>query len=207
MTSTSAMAMTLWPTPVYEADLNGLGAGQMNPQLRDLILQAEAKANHTFGVISAAKTATDLLTWQHPAVDWLKARIRDAIDAMNRDVLEHVADLNTHPVKAEAWAVVYRAGGSHREHTHHDSVYSGVYYVQTGGVGEQGGGRLQLLDPRPAAIARSASSGVTTIRPRPGMMVAFPSWLPHSVQATLPTETAPRICIAWNAGYPEESAA
>jgi hypothetical protein len=31
-------------------------------------------------------------------------------------------------------------------------------------------------------------------------MVAFPGWLPHSVQATADSD-AQRICIAWNVAY------
>lgn len=31
-------------------------------------------------------------------------------------------------------------------------------------------------------------------------MVAFPGWLPHSVQATA-TSGSLRICIAWNVAY------
>jgi hypothetical protein len=58
----------------------------------------------------------------------------------------------------------------------------------------------QLLDPRPAAIARQASAGVQRIRPVPGRMVAFPGWLPHSVQA-IATGDSLRICIAWNVAY------
>lgn len=92
-----------------------------------------------------------------------------------------------------------------RPHTHHDSAWSGVYYVESG-AGADGGeaGYLQLLDPRPAAVARQASSGVVRIQPVPGRMVAFPGWLPHSVRATL-SGGGLRICVAWNAAYDKDS--
>ena len=51
-----------------------------------------------------------------------------------------------------------------------------------------------------AAIARQASPGVVRIQPLPGRMVAFPGWLPHSVQATL-SGGGLRICVAWNVAY------
>jgi len=98
--------------------------------------------------------------------------------------------------------VVYRSGGSLRPHTHHDSAWSGVYYVEAGdpSTSVSDAGYLQLLDPRPAAIARQATSGPWRVQPVPGRMVAFPGWLPHSVQATAGGDSL-RICIAWNVAY------
>jgi hypothetical protein len=61
--------------------------------------------------------------------------------------------------------VAYRSGGSLRPHTHHDSAWSGVYYVSSGtdeSAASDGAvvdaGYLQLLDPRPAAIAWQATA-------------------------------------------------
>ncbi|MFC7582399.1 putative 2OG-Fe(II) oxygenase [Nonomuraea antimicrobica] len=144
----------------------------------------------------------DILKWDHRAVAWLRTQIRDAVSAMTADVLaERAPEVeNKYPVIAEAWAVVYRSGGSHRLHTHHDSIYSGTIYIECGGVSATSG-NLQMFDPRPAAIARGVTPGVLSIEPRPGLLVAFPSWLPHSVQATHQYTDGLRICIAWNASY------
>lgn len=198
-----------WRTPVYQADF--ADAGQYNATLRELILEAEKTDTEAanFGGIDAIKSSQGILRWQHPAVDWLKLRIMDAVTALTADVLGDAAAEVTQGVLAEGWAVVYRGGGSLRPHTHHDSAWSGVYYVESGAAehtadGAAGGaadaGHLQLLDPRPAAIARQASPGVVRVRPVPGRMVAFPGWLPHSVQATL-SGSGLRICIAWNVAY------
>jgi uncharacterized protein (TIGR02466 family) len=209
----TATTFTTWPTPFYQADLaamDGPGQGaeivaEMNDQLRTLIVDAEKRQKeYTFGVIGAQKSSLDILRWKHPAVDWLRGRILSAIHDLTRDCLSDNEDLaktvfNKSEIIAEGWAVVYHQGGSHRQHTHHDSVFSGTYYIETGGVGPDAG-LLQLLDPRPAAVARQASPGVYAVQPRPGMLVGFPSWLPHSVKATLHEDGA-RICIAWNAGF------
>lgn len=57
--------------------------------------------------------------------------------------------------------------------------------------------------PRPAAIARQVPEGSHRIEPVPGRMVAFPGWLPHSVQAT-PTagsaRTAGAVSRYWKTG-------
>lgn len=196
-----ALPLMAWGTPVYQADFDG--AARYNPQLRQMILDAEKTDPDAalFGGINAIKSSQNLLTWDHPAIGWVRARITDAVTALTGAELGAAAREVTCGIQAEAWAVVYRSGGSLRPHTHHDSAWSGVYYVE---AGEPGGasdaGYLQLLDPRPAAIARQASAGVQRIRPVPGRMVAFPGWLPHSVQATASGNSL-RICIAWNVAY------
>jgi uncharacterized protein (TIGR02466 family) len=166
-----------------------------------MILKAEAIDPEAalFGGINAIKSSQDLLRWDHPAIGWIRARISDAVTALTRAELGDAASEVTHGINAEAWAVVYRSGGSLRPHTHHDSVWSGVYYVAAGDTsGDTDAGYLQLLDPRPAAVAVQATGGPERIRPVPGRMVAFPGWVPHSVQATSDSQ---RICIAWNVAY------
>ncbi|MFD5856067.1 putative 2OG-Fe(II) oxygenase [Streptomyces chartreusis] len=212
-TATLSTTFTCWPTGFYQADLTamegpGLGSEtvkEMNGQLRTLILEAAARQpEYRFGVIGGQKSSLDILRWEHPAVDWLRGRILAAIRDLTLDALSDKEELaakvfEKSEIRAEGWAVVYRQGGSHRQHTHHDSAFSGTYYIETGGVGP-GGGHLQLLDPRPAAVARQASPGVCAVQPTPGLLVGFPSWLPHSVQATL-HNGGTRICIAWNAAF------
>jgi len=212
-TRTHSTTFTAWPTGFYQADLtamDGPGLGletvqEMNSQLRTLILEAEAKQpEYRFGVIGAQKSSLDILRWDHPAVDWLRERILHAIRDLTLDALSDMEDLASRvfeksAIRAEGWAVVYHEGGSHRQHTHHDSAFSGTYYIETGGVGPDAG-HLQLLDPRPAAVARHGSPGVYSVQPRPGLLVGFPSWLPHSVKATL-HDGGTRICIAWNAAF------
>jgi uncharacterized protein (TIGR02466 family) len=199
--------MLAWRTPIYQADF--ADAGQYNGELRSMILDAEKTDTQAanFGGIAAIKSSQSILRWEHPAIDWLKVKIMDAVTALTADVLGGAASEVTQGVLAEGWAVVYRGGGSLRPHTHHDSAWSGVYYVESGadpghvgGSSSEDAGHLQMLDPRPAAIARQASPGVARIEPVPGRMVAFPGWLPHSVQATV-AGSGLRICIAWNVAY------
>ena len=198
---TRSRPLMAWGTPVFQADFDG--ADRWNPRLRQLILDAEPTDPDAalFGGINAVKSSQALLTWDDPAIAWIKARIGDAVTALTHAELGDAAREVTSGIQAEAWAVVYRSGGSLRPHTHHDSVWSGVYYVAAGDTsGGTDAGYLQILDPRPAAVAVQATSGPERIRPVPGRMVAFPGWLPHSVQATADGD-AQRICIAWNVAY------
>jgi uncharacterized protein (TIGR02466 family) len=188
-----------WPTVLYQADMPD--PAPVNRRLRALIVDAaRTDTSASLAVIAARKSSPDLLQWDDPAVTALRTWILAAVTALTRSVLGDLAG-QAPDVVAEAWAVVYQDGGSHRVHTHHDACWSGVYYVDTAGLAP-GTGQIQFVDPRPAAIARHASTApVHSIQPRPGLLVAFPSWLPHLVQAT--RSTRPRICIAFNAAYQE----
>ena len=203
----SRTLMQAWRTPIYTADIPD--ADQHNPRLQEMILEAEKTDTQAanFGGIDAIKSSQTILRWDDPEIDWFKSQIVNAVMAMTQDTLGDAAKEVTQGIQAEGWAVVYRSGGSLRPHTHHDSAWSGVYYVSSGtdeaspsNTGPADAGHLQLLDPRPAAIARQASQGPERIEPVPGRMVAFPGWLRHSVQATL-TGSGLRICIAWNVAY------
>ncbi|GAA2770068.1 TIGR02466 family protein [Nonomuraea dietziae] len=197
----SRTALTAWKTPIWIADFEG--TEEINITLRELILEAEKVDPDAalFGGIDAVKSSQDILHWQHPAIDWFKGRILQAVTALTADILGEAAKEVTQGIKAEAWAVVYRSGGSLRPHTHHDSAWSGVYYVSAPSSDDgRESGYLQILDPRPAAVARQVSQGVVRVQPVPGRMVAFPGWLPHSVSATA-TGSDMRICVAWNVAY------
>ena len=197
-------AVSLWATPVYVADqaeqTSPEQVAQMNLRLRELIMEADTSA-FAPDIIGAQKSAMGLLRWTDPAVEWLRGRILAAVQDLTRDTLGGQAEeAARYPVLAEGWAVVYHGGPCPHQHVHRGSVWSGIYYVTTGG-GDGDAGQLQFIDPRPAAIARGASTGVTSVRPRPGLLVAFPSWLPHSVRATLSDVTEPGIGVAFNIAY------
>lgn len=205
---TDTKILDMWQTPVYLTDLResrGLGEIQtMNAELKRLVLAGEAREEgirYQFGVIGAQKSSLDILRWDEPAIAWFKARISDAVETIHAAAVGSDRPTPAMEIVAEAWAVVYRDGASHRLHTHHDSAWSGVYYIETGGVGDDTG-HLQLLDPRPGAIARQRTPGVNRVIPEPGVLVCFPSWMPHSVKATAMTQGL-RICLAFNVGYRE----
>ncbi|GAA3086147.1 hypothetical protein GCM10020000_85940 [Streptomyces olivoverticillatus] len=169
--------------------------------LRDLILErTRSVPSSAVGVQDADKTTSDVLRWEHPAIDQLRQWILDAVETLN----DHVgagrdAAGQQQPMVAEAWAVVYRPEGLHQLHSHHDAAWSGVYYVATGRMTE-GTGLLEFVDPRPSAAAREPHRPpLHTLTPVPGMLVAFPAWLRHWV--TPYQGDAERIVIAFNVGF------
>ncbi|WP_405775687.1 2OG-Fe(II) oxygenase family protein [Streptomyces sp. NBC_01538] len=188
-----------WHTPLYTRTVDDGPA--VNDDLHALVLDRTRSApTSTVGVRNADKTSSDVLRWEHPAIERLRGWITDAAWALN----DHVGAGRTPSGReaemiAEAWAVVYRPDGIHQLHSHHDAAWSGVYYVSTGRM-QQGTGLLQFVDPRPAAAAREPDrTPLHTIRPEPGLLVAFPAWLRHWV--TPYQGDAERVVVAFNVGF------
>jgi uncharacterized protein (TIGR02466 family) len=108
------------------------------------------------------------------------------------------------------WANVNRAGDANEFHSHPGSYWSGVYYVDDGGIAADPslGGELEFMDPRGPGPAMYAphlafnvpgglSVGVNeTVPPKAGRMVMFPAWLLHQVRPY--RGTAERISVAFN---------
>lgn len=112
--------------------------------------------------------------------------------------------------RANMWANVNRTGHGNEFHSHPGSFWSGVYYVDDGGIGADPslGGELEFMDPRgpgPAMyapqLAFNMPGGLSvganeTVRPKAGRMVLFPAWILHQVRPY--RGTAERISIAFN---------
>ena len=111
---------------------------------------------------------------------------------------------------ANMWANVNRSGHGNEFHSHPGSFWSGVYYVDDGGIAddESLGGELEFMDPRgplPAmfaphlavAMRGGLEAGATArVVPKAGRLVMFPSWLMHQVRPYRGAAT--RISIAFN---------
>ena len=99
-----------------------------------------------------------------------------------------------------AWANVNQPGHANHLHTHPGATWSGVYYVDDGGTGpEEDGTAIQFSDPNPVRtnlFFPDLLNDALRFQPQPGLMILFPSYLPHSVPVH--RGTRPRISIAFN---------
>ncbi len=108
------------------------------------------------------------------------------------------------------WANINRSGHGNEFHSHPGAYWSGVYYVDDGGIAADPslGGELEFMDPRgplpamnaphlgiamPGGLAAGATEKVV---PRAGRLVMFPSWVMHQVRPY--RGSAERISIAFN---------
>lgn len=100
-----------------------------------------------------------------------------------------------------AWANINEAGDFNRVHTHPGCTWSGTYYVDTGDppADAEQGTPIALFDPcqgRANTFLHPEVPNFITVRPEPGLMVLFPSYLPHMVYAHRGGRA--RISIAFN---------
>ena len=196
----------LFATPVAVALLPD--AASLNPTLEAVILEREAQDPGTqHSNLGGWQSSWDLESWGGPAI----ARVLDAAKSLATSL---TADRQGKPVavawRMNCWANVNRSGEGNEFHTHPGAFWSGCYYVDDGGIGEDPslGGAFEVQDPRGVAPAMyapmltfagpgGASLGASyTLHPRSGMIVLFPSWLQHQVRPYRGQRM--RISIAFN---------
>jgi uncharacterized protein (TIGR02466 family) len=196
----------LFATPIAAIELPDAAA--RNRDLAATILRRRSTA----GSVQASNAGgwhsdRDIADWGGPPVGEILALAQSAATQLT-------ADRNGGPVrpawKVQAWANVNGPGDSNICHYHPGSFWSGTYYVEDGGCADDHalGGEFEMLDPRgpgPAMYAPTlkfagedgqSAGSAETIRPRPGLMVLFPSWLYHQVRPYRGDKL--RISIAFN---------
>ncbi|MEO1079204.1 MAG: TIGR02466 family protein [Pseudomonadota bacterium] len=146
----------------------------------------------------------DLLEHDDDSIRTLRARLEGFSLALLKQFVRSPAAMeqSSSALRLEAWANVTRHGQYNSVHSHPNALWSMVYYVTGNETLEAHpfSGKLELLDPRPAAsLTYDEDSGVygrLLINPRAGQLIAFPAWLQHQVHCYF--GQAPRISIAIN---------
>jgi uncharacterized protein (TIGR02466 family) len=198
----------LFATPVAAVEVPGAGA--LNAQLEATILQRRAS--------STGVQASNAGGWHsdREILAWGGAPMAAIIDVAKGVATQLTADRRGQPISpawtVQAWANVNAAGDGNICHYHPGSFWSGTYYVTDGGCADDPslGGEFEMLDPRgpgPGMYAPAlkfagedgtSAGSAETIRPRPGLLLLFPSWLFHQVRPYRGDRL--RISIAFNLG-------
>jgi len=188
--------------PTYIGRVQLPDSEAMNQGLRSLILAEESEyASVGRSNIGGWHSRADFLRRSDPNVAALSSWITWALRQMIRATTGREDFVGTAAISA--WATICRAGAYHAPHSHPDSAWSGVYYVDAGTESRDQplGGVLEFLDPRAGAEAVSAPGDLYgepfQIRARSGLLVMFPSWLYHWVHPY--AGETPRIAISFNA--------
>lgn len=196
----------LFPTPVVSFRLPE--HQRINAALEAAILAREAAvASVQHSNLGGWQSPTDFPQWCGEAG---QAVLRAAVHLAN----QITCDRQGRPVETRwrmnAWANVNRQGQGNEFHTHPGAYWSATYYVRDGGAAADPalGGEFEIADPRgigPAMLApelgfRTAnglSVGMSeTVRPMPGLLLMFPSWLSHAVRPYRGSDI--RISVALN---------
>jgi uncharacterized protein (TIGR02466 family) len=204
----------LFATPVAAVMLPDAAA--RNEALAELILRRRTDFP-TLGAsnIGGWHSTRDLPQWGGKRIDELLAFARSTVTQLTTDREGRPVQPNW---TIEAWANVNGTGDSNSCHYHPGSFWSGSYYVSDGGCADDPslGGEFELFDPRgPAPMMHApalkyggedglSAGSAETIRPRPGLMVIFPSFMLHAVRPY--RGTGLRISIAFNFGLYRELA-
>ncbi len=98
------------------------------------------------------------------------------------------------------WANMNPKGAAHPIHSHPNNFLSGVYYLRT----HEGADTVNFHDPRsqtgiirpPVTELTAENTDQVVVKVSDGTLLMFPSWLPHSVDASGSNET--RISVGFN---------
>ena len=163
----------------------------------DVAGRAWCKQNAYGGYTSYA--SLDDLPQRATAFAALKSRLDKHASAFARDL---ELDLGGGRLKLDSlWVNILKPGAAHSGHIHPHSVISGTVYVAT----PPGASALKLEDPRlPLMMAapprRSDASeqarSFVYLKPEPGTVFLWESWLRHEVPAN--TAKSERISISFN---------
>ena len=196
----------LFPTPVVHYEVPG--SAELNAELRAVIERQEkfdAGTEHSnFG---GWQSTWDMDRWGGASAIKLLAIGRNLANRYTTDREGKPAAVTW---RANMWANVNKSGDGNEFHSHPGSFWSGVYYVDDGGIAADPslGGELEFMDPRgpgPAmyapqlafALPGGLSVGANeVVHPRTGRLVMFPAWLLHQVRPY--RGGAERISIAFN---------
>lgn len=177
--------------------------------LTDYVLNSSSLVDNRVGKpTDMGLQSHELLDSGHPCAVALRQRIAPLVS----DYLSHHSQ---HPLLAHlqhkssstdqslhcnwrwsGWGVALRSGGRQRRHTHPESFLSGVLYLQVPDSvvqGSDGQGSLQFTH----SIYQDLDNQTPfTIKPYPGLVVLFPSYLPHETSSFVSEQQ--RVCIAFN---------
>jgi uncharacterized protein (TIGR02466 family) len=127
-------------------------------------------------------------------IEAIKNNINTALNDMSWDLTTQSVKINN------VWAIINERDAWNQKHHHSNSDLSAAYYVSA----HDKCGDIVFYDPRPAPVHNHPISKLPNelnatrreIKPQPGMLVLFPSYLEHSVRSNLSDEK--RIVISFN---------
>ena len=188
----------LWPTLFLQVRLDGAGAH--NRRLADLIRDMERDNR----ALTTDYLEQNLLETDEPSLTWLRQAVNGCANAyLRRMGLDYGVDWTI-----QAWPSVNRFGDYHDYHNHPRSYLSGTYYVKVPAGTEKlklrrdaRPGCISFYDPRYSVNMTSIKGDAYvdpeyTVRPEPGMLLMWPSFINHFVHPNLSKQV--RISISFN---------
>lgn len=197
-----------YPTPILHRLWPNVG--ELNAGLARILLAREQASPELRGKglrrsnLGGWRSEPDLLDWPDPEVKRLKQMILEGVGTLQQLALGQNPQGQRLRIEHSlaAWANINRRGAYNIVHNHPGQHWSGVYYVQAEAAQAERpyDGIIEFHDPRPAAAAMPVPGlpfgQIHSVHPRPGLMLAFPSWHQHMVHPY--QGDGARISIAFN---------
>lgn len=188
-----------FPTPIMVKVLPDTEAA--NEGLRRVILaHAQQEDSVRKSNVGGWQSSTDMFNWKEPEIAPLREWAVGAVSLMTRFTAK--TDDAAGRLAIQAWANVSGPGAYNKPHIHAGSMWSGVYYVDAGTYPAEhpDSGTIEFMDSRwGASIVPYPGMPFLdryTVKPVTGMMLLFPSWMYHYVNAYQGDDV--RISVAFN---------
>jgi uncharacterized protein (TIGR02466 family) len=197
---------TLFVTKIYRAELTGDRAERLNAELEAACLSIAEDdeagqrwcAKNSYPGYTSYASLNDL-PWRVPVFGELLKALNAHVTAYAKE-LEF--DLKGRKLVLDSlWINILPPGGVHTSHIHPHSVVSGTYYVTV----PEGASALKLEDPRLGfmmaapprkAKAKPENRQFAYMKPNPGTVLLWESWLRHEVPVN--EAESERISISFN---------
>ena len=182
--------LPLWPVMMY--DFQWAKHETYKEELKQVCRDLET-TNSVSNVAPNAKhglyeSGFDFFKTPSPVVEelghWIKDCLFKSAVAANNDYWP--AGMTISIELHESWCHITRDGGYHDIHTHPGSSWSAIYYLDTGDMNsdtKNGVNRFycpynsMYID---AGTAWTSAYNSIDFKAEPGMLIVFPSWVPHS---------------------------
>ena len=150
--------------------------------------------------------SNDIIEEKHEEFIKLKKEITQQLQTYHLEIFrEMIFKKNIKQALVNIWVNINGKHHYNEWHIHPFATLSGVYYIKHDGV-ESGDILFKHPEhPQMAALHwppeiveayNAATSGVVNITPKSNMLLIFPSWMNHSVEANLNND--PRISVSFN---------
>lgn len=182
--------LPLWPVMFYDFDWPD--HTQHQQRLKQVCLELET-ANQRSNVAPGAKrglyeSSFNFLDHDDDAVHalaaWIKQSMFQAAANANREYWSAGMNIKIHI--HESWCHITRDGGYHDMHTHPNSSWSAIYYLDTADMDNATkNGLNRFYNPfnnmyLDAGTAWNTANNSIDIQAEAGQMIVFPSWIQHS---------------------------
>lgn len=191
----------LFSTPLFSFEVQGFEA--LN---KELVREGNELRKKNEGSLKSNKggwhSKGNLFAEPAPCFSLLSVMAETAVKEATRRIGK--VDPDDLDLKMFAWMNMNPVGAYNAPHTHPGAHWSGVYYVSQPDVEDEDAGRIEFLDPRSdlpnwRLLKASAFNLKKSLKPQPGEMILFPSYLVHWVHPNIADDE--RTSIAFNATF------